>query len=261
MDSVKLYLKYASIHLRSAMEYKTSFFLTVLGQFLVSFNVFLGVMFMFQRFHEVEGYTYSQCLFCFAIILMSFSIAECVFRGFDGFAQIIGNGMFDRILVRPRSIVFQVLGTRMEFTRIGRMIQAIVIFIYAVPRSGIVWTADKILTAISMILCGMAVFAGMFLIYAGLCFFTLEGLEFLNIFTDGAREYGKYPIDVYGKEVLKICTYIVPYALFQYYPLRYLLGMDTRAICMIAPYGALLFLIPCYVVWRVGLKHYQSTGS
>lgn len=243
------------------MEYKLSFFLTVVGQFWVSFNVFLGIFFMFRRFHQVEGYTYSQCLFCFAAVLMSFSLAECVFRGFDGFAGIIRDGRFDRILVRPKSIVFQVLGTRMEFTRVGRMIQSIVIFGYAVPGSGIVWTPDKIFTVFAMILGGMAVFAGLFFIYAGLCFFTLEGLEFLNILTDGAREYGKYPIDVYGKKILKICTYIVPYALFQYYPLRYLLGMDSRPVCMVLPFAALLFLFPCYGIWRIGLRHYQSAGS
>ena len=50
---MRLYLKYFSIHLRSAMQYKTSFFLTVLGQFLVSFSMFLGIYFMFSRFHTV----------------------------------------------------------------------------------------------------------------------------------------------------------------------------------------------------------------
>lgn len=56
---MRLYLKYFSIHLRSAMQYKTSFFLTVLGQFLVSFSMFLGIYFMFSRFHTVEGFSLS----------------------------------------------------------------------------------------------------------------------------------------------------------------------------------------------------------
>ena len=48
--TIHLYLHYVSINVRSAMQYKLSFFLTVIGQFLVSFNVFLGVFFLFQRF-------------------------------------------------------------------------------------------------------------------------------------------------------------------------------------------------------------------
>ena len=56
-------------------------------------------------------------------------------------------------------------------------------------------------------------------LYAALSFFTLEGLEFMNCFTDGAREHGAYPLDVYGEGLLKFTTYVIPYALFQYFPL------------------------------------------
>ena len=84
--SFKLYLHYVSINVRSMMQYKTSFFLTALGQFMVSFNVFLGIFFMFMRFSSVEGFSYSEVLLCFAIILMEFSIAEMFARGFDCFS-------------------------------------------------------------------------------------------------------------------------------------------------------------------------------
>ena len=68
------------------------------------------------------------------------------------------------------------------------------------------------------------------MVYAALCFFTLDGLEFMNVLTDGAREYGKYPIGIYGKRMLQFCTLIVPYALIQYYPLLYLLGRTTSLL-------------------------------
>ena len=129
-DSFRLYRHYFMIQLKSAMQYKTSFFLTCMGQFLVSFNVFIGIYFMFRRFHTVKGYSYKEVLLCFGITLMEFGLAEVFARGFDTFASIIGNGVFDRIMVRPRGLIFQVLGQRIEFTRIGRMIQATVMFAY-----------------------------------------------------------------------------------------------------------------------------------
>ena len=72
---MKLYMKYFSIHLKSIMEYKSSFILTCIGQFLVSFNVFLGIHFMFQRFSSVEGFTYAEVLLCFSVTLMEFTLA------------------------------------------------------------------------------------------------------------------------------------------------------------------------------------------
>ena len=51
ISAVRLYLHYISIHIRSAMQYKTSFFLTTLGQFLFSFNVFMGITLFWLSFH------------------------------------------------------------------------------------------------------------------------------------------------------------------------------------------------------------------
>lgn len=258
---MKLYKKYFSIHLKGAMQYKVSFFLTMISQFFVSFEVFLGVFFMFQRFHSVEGFTYSQVLLCYSVVLFQFYLAEFFFRGFDRFSAMLGNGEFDRILVRPRNTVFQVLTSRMDFVRIGRLLQGIVLLPYAMATAGVRWDAFKLLTLLFMILGGTLFFAGVFVIGASLSFFTTQGLEVVNVFTDGIKEHGKYPLSIYGKNVLRFCTFVVPYALVQYYPLLYLLGRETTPFYMILPLLSAWFLLPCYLVWRIGLKHYKSTGS
>ncbi len=257
---MKLYGKFFVIHLKSIMEYKTSFVLSCIGQFLVSFNVFLGMYFMFQRFSNVKGFTYNEVLLCFGITLMEFSLAESFARGFDNFPSIIRNGEFDRIMVRPRNEILQVLGSRVEFSRIGRILQAVVMFVYGFTVSDIHWTFGKIITVLFMLIGGTAVFSGIFLIYASICFFTLEGLEFMNIFTDGAREYGKYPVSIYGKTIFRLCTFVVPYALIQYYPLLGLLDRG-RPYYSLLPLAACLFLIPCLLLWKLGVRHYGSVGS
>ncbi len=255
-----LYIHYFKIQFKSAMQYKGSFVLTCIGQFLVSFNVFLGVYFMFRRFHTVNGYTYGDILLCFGITLMEFSLGEAFARGFDSFSSILSNGMFDRIMVRPRNEILQVLGQKIEFTRIGRMLQAVVMFLYGVGKSGVEWDAPKVFAVIFMLLGGTALFSGIFLIYAALCFFTTESLEFMNILTHGAREYGKYPVNIYGKKVLFLCTFMIPYALVQYYPLLYLLDRGNLWYIFL-PAGGFLFLVPCYGLWRLGISRYKSIGS
>lgn len=257
----RLYRHYISINVRSMMQYKTSFFLTAVGQFLVSFNVFLGIFFMFQRFSEVEEFTYSEVLLCYAIVLLEFSLAEMAARGFDMFPGMVKSGEFDRVLVRPQNEILQVLGSKFELTRIGRMLQAVVMFGYGVTKGGVDWDFAKVLTVVFMLIGGTAVFAGLFLIYAALCFFTLDGLEFMNVFTDGAREFGKYPIGVYGKKMLLFTTFLIPYALVQYYPLLYVLGRRTGVFYIFLPLLACWFLLPALLLWRFGVRHYKSSGS
>jgi len=249
------------MHIKSLMQYKTSFLLVVAGQFLVAFSSFLGISFMFSRFSAVEGFTYEQVLLCYSVVLITFAFAEMFGSGFNTFPRMLGNGEFDRVLVRPGSVIFHVLASKMDFARIGLMLQAVVVSCYAIPKSGVLWTWDKAVTLCLMIVCGSLISLGLLLAYSAFSFFTVEGLEFMNILTYGGREFGRYPFSVYGKGVLRFLTFAVPLALYQYYPLLYLLGREQSALYMLTPFTGLLFLLPCYAFFRFGLRRYKSTGS
>ena len=82
---MKLYFKFVAMQLKCQMQYKASFFMMALGQFLVSFTAFLSIFFLFTRFHTVQDYSFSEILICFSVILTSFSLTECFVRGFDVF--------------------------------------------------------------------------------------------------------------------------------------------------------------------------------
>ena len=258
---MKLYAKFFSLHLRSMMQYKSSFFLMTLGQFILAFSAFLSVWFLFDRFHQVDGFTFEQVLLCFSVTLMAFSWCEGFFRGFDTFSSTIQNAEFDRILLRPRNEIFLVLSGKIELSKIGRLLQAFLVFLYALPVSGVEWNVQRVLVLLFMLIGGVCVFCGLFLIYAAICFFTVEGLEFMNIFTDGGKEFGSYPMSIYGDGILRFFTFMVPIACFQYWPLLYLLGKSDSLWCMLAPLVCIVFLLPCWGFWRFGVRHYQSTGS
>lgn len=258
---IRLYGKYLLIHLKSDMQYKASFLLLTVGNFLMQFSTFLGVYFMFTRFYSVDGFTYPQVLLCFSVVTMAFSLAEMFASGLERLPAMLARGEFDRALVRPRGIIFQVLVSRLSFFRIGATLQAALVLLWAVPGSGVVWTADKILTLCLMIVCGSVIFSVLFLIQATFAFFTTEGLDFMNILTYGGRDHGRYPYSIYGKQVLRFLTFVVPLALFQYYPLLYLLGMETGVQFMLAPVMGVAFVAPGYLFFRIGLRRYKSTGS
>ena len=258
---MQLYLKFFSMHLKSQMQYKTSFILLIIGRFFLTASEIIVIFFLFNKYNSVQGFTVEDVLICAATIKMAFALAECFARGFDAFPSVVRNGEFDRVMVRPRNEIFLVLSSKIEFTRIAGFMQGVAILIYAVIAGNVVWTADKIFTLIMMIISGVVVFSSLFLIYAGICFFTLEGLEFMNVFTDGGRNFGQYPFVIYGEPVLKFFTFIIPHALFQYYPLLYVLGKSANKFYMFTPFIAILFVIPAYGFWRFGVRKYKSNGS
>ena len=257
---MKLYFKFMSIHLRSAMTYRWSFLFSCLGHLLITTNVFFSVVFLLDRFDSVGGYTLPQLALCFSTILAATSLAECFCRGFDSFARILAQAQFDRLMVRPRSLAFQVLCQDMKPTMLARLLQAAVMLLWAIPSGAVAWTPAKALVLALMVLCGAAIFFGLFLMNAAICFFTLESVETLNIFLYGPREYGKYPFGIYGRPVLLTLTFLVPLALVQHWPLQYLFDRGPAWYSLL-PLVSLVFLIPCLLLWRLGVRHYRSTGS
>ena len=257
---MRLYFKFFSIHFRSAMTYRASFFLSCLGHLLITTKVFLSVVFLLDRFDAIGGYTLPQLSLCYSVILAATSLAECFGRGFDAFTRILAQAQFDRIMVRPRPLFFQVLCQDMKPTMLARVLQAAAMLVWAVPSGAVAWTPWKALTLALMILCGSGLFFGLALVNAGICFFTLEHVEALNIFVDGPREYGKYPFGIYGRPVLMVLTFLVPLALVQHWPLQYLFDRGPAWYGLL-PIASLLFLIPCFLLWRLGVRHYCSTGS
>ena len=68
-------------------------------------------------------------------------------------------------------------------------------------------------------------------------------------------------VEVYGEGILRFCTFVVPLALCQYYPLLYLTGRVDVFGYALLPLLSGVFLIPCLLLWRLGIRHYKSTGS
>ena len=172
-----------------------------------------------------------------------------------------GNGEFDRILVRPRNTILQVLGANISFERVGRSITAIGLFIYLLISKPQLLRIDLLITMLLMVICTFILYSALFILKAGITFFTTQSLEIMNIFTDGARDLTQYPLDIYQEWVKKFFTFVIPLALVNYYPLLYIIGRSTNKLYIISPLLSILFVIPCYIVWKIGLKKYRSTGS
>jgi ABC-2 type transport system permease protein len=234
---MRLYIKYIKTLLKAQMQHRISFWLLSFGQFFIPFSVFAAMYFLFERFGSIKGWTLYEVALCYSVIHIAFSISECCARGFDVFSGLVVRGEFDRILLRPRGTVLQVLGSRFEFTRVGRLMQGAAVFILAVSNLSIQWNITKVATLILMVVSGVFVFTGIFILAATLCFWTIQGIEVANIFTDGGREMSQYPLSIYKKWVTRFFTFIIPFGCVSYLPLMFVLNK-------VEGNGLLFMLIP-----------------
>lgn len=258
---MRLYFKFMKIHFKSELQYKMSFILSFLSQFLVFFGYYFTILCLFDKFSNLKGFTLYEVLLTFAIIQFGFAFCETFFRGIDTFDNLIVDGTFDRLLLRPQNILLQVFANEVSFVKISRLIQSIIILIIAIINIDVIWSIDKIITLIFMLIASVIVFLGIFILAASYCFLTVKGLEVRNVFTDGGKHMAQYPIGIFKKGFLFFFTYIIPYGFVNYYPLLYVLGKTNNKWLIISPLITLLYLIPCITVFYKGVKRYSSTGS
>ena len=258
---MKLYIDYLKLHFKTILEYKLSFILSLIAQIFVFFSYYVIILSLFQKFNNLQGYNIYEIMLTFSIIHFGFSMNETFARGIDQFDSLIIDGSFDRLLLRPKNILLQVVGYRIDYAKFSRVAQSIVIMIISLVKLEINWSILKIVTLILMLMSSIAIFFGIFLLAASYCFITVQGLEVRNLFTDGGKHTAQYPIGIFNKYFVKIFTYVIPYALVNYYPLQYFIGKTDNIYYAFLPLIVLLYLIPCFLIFNKGSKNYLSTGS
>ena len=260
---MKLYLKYLSVLIKSQLQYRLSTIFVMIAHIFVPFSIYISIYLLFQRFGSISGYTLYQVSLCYAVAHFGFSSAELAFRGFDTFSGHIRTGSFDRLMLRPKGLFFQTLTSSFEISRIGRILQAAGVFVFVMLNISIKWTVLKSITLCMMLVSSFVIFSGVLVLGASVCFFTIQGLEFINIFSHGGREISQYPLSIFRKSFRNFFTFIIPFGAFNYLPLNFLLDKTTGASIAYAlmPLLCIPFFAVCVFVWHMASHRYMSTGS
>jgi len=265
-NSVRLYFRYAGISFRSQMEYRTSFLIRSAAHFTLTGVEFLGLVVLFQRFGQISGWTLPQVGLFYGMVSVAFAIAEAVPRGFDVFPNLIKSGDFDRVLLRPRSPALQILGQEFQMMRIGRFLQGGLVLIWSANQLKTDWTIPSISLLVFAITGGACLFSGLFVLQATMCFWTIESIEIVNSATYGGVETAQFPLTIYPRWFRWIFTFVIPLATINYFPVHAILDLtdpvgSTRLIQWMSPLAGVAFLAICLQFWRLGVRHYTSTGS
>lgn len=258
-----VYKNYVKMHLKTSMQYRANMLMLGFSSCLVSIGEFMTIYLMFQNFKSVGYWGFYESALMFGIVTTVYSLVECFARGFDEFANIIKQGNLDRILVRPLGITHQIFGTKIELSKLMRTTLGVAIIILSLIKLNIEWTILKVIVLIGALICGCLIIWGVMLIGAGISVFTVENLEFINVFTNGSKEISYYPINIYNKWLSRVFTFVIPVACFNYLPISYLMGYGDlpKVIYALSPFIGMLFIIPCLLFFNWSLKKYQSTGT
>ena len=266
LDAFGLYGRFLATALRKELQYRASFLLACIGQFAVTAVEFAGPYALFARFARLGVWSLPEVALFYGVVNVIFSFADAFGRGFDLLPRQLQSGGFDRTLVRPRSTFLQVLGQEFALFRVGRLAQGMTIFAWAALELELRWTPGTCALLLLTLVGGTCLFVGLFVLQATLAFWTTETLELMNTLTYGGVEAAQYPLALYGVWFRRFFTFVVPLAAIAYFPVLALLerpdplGSPYWFQCS-APLLGVAFLFVSAQLWKLGVRHYTSTGS
>ena len=155
----------------------------------------------------------------------------------------------------------QIFGSNIEFSKLSRVFASVVLFVIAIINLNFDKSMINIFLLILLLVFSTIIYVSLYILSACLCFKTIEGLEFTNIFTDGSREFGQYPMGLFRKEVLNVFTYLIPIACVNHYPIMYIMGQSNSILYLLSPLFCLLLFVISITLFNKCMKHYESAGS
>ncbi|MEU1421001.1 ABC-2 family transporter protein [Kitasatospora sp. NPDC005751] len=256
----------AAMWTRATMSYRASFVLMLVANLVITFLDFVVVILMFRHTDRLGGWTLPELGFLYGTSGFALGMANLLVGSVDGLGQRIRAGTLDTMLIRPAPALAQVCAERFSLRRIGRPVQAVGVLAWSLAALDVDWTWDRVLLVPSLLVCGTAIFAAVFVGFATLQFWWGEAKEIQNAFTYGGATVLHYPPTVFAKELVAGTVFGVPLAFVNWLPaLRILdrpdpLGLPT-AFQYASPIAAVLALVAAGLAWRAGLRAYRGTGS
>ena len=266
--ALRLYFRLIGLEIRGQLQFRASFLMDVISTCVMLSLFFVSLYFILEEFENIGGWRIAEIAFLYGMVEMSFGLMDMIFSGFDpgNFGLRVRKGTFDQMLLRPLPLTLQVFSSQFVLRRLGRILEGAIILGYSFTQLDITWAWGKTLYLPLVVLGQVGFFGGLFMIGATFTFWTVEGIEVMNVFTYGGSEMVSYPMHIYPRWMRQFFTYIVPAMFINYLPALYFL--DREAPFAIPPFAP--FLAPCagFVVmvvalwfWNFGVQHYQSTGS
>lgn len=267
MSGLRLWLHFAAVSIRSQAQYPTSTLLLAVGQFLTTVVEIIAVWALFDRFGSVHGWTFAEVAVFYGLVHVMFAVAGALSHGVESVGtEFLRTGTFDRLLLRPRIVLLQLVGHDFRLSRLGRLAQGLLVFCIGAHFAAIEWSLTDVLMMLWAVAGGVALFFGIVVLQGAVSFWTIESLEIANVLTYGGVQAAQYPLSLYNDWLRGVLTFVVPLACVAYYPILALLNRADPLgapawFGFVAPLAGFMFAALSLLAWRLGVRHYTSVGS
>jgi ABC-2 type transport system permease protein len=244
------------------MEYEADFWLLVFGSALTQVVglVFLGAV--FARVPHLAGWPFAEVVLIYSLVVLGDAFGPLFFEGMWRLSPRVNSGELDYALVRPYPVVLQVMSTDVGLNGLGNLLTGGAMFGWAVWRVDVDWSPGLVVGAVPLFVSAMVVKLAINLATCSSAFWLSSPSSIFAFAMHQVGDLARYPVTVYTFGIRLVLTVAVPYAFMSFFPAGALLGRGRYAwIGWLTPLVALYCVAMAMLIFRRGLRRYESTGS
>jgi len=257
----RLYRVLIAQFIKVVMQSKVDFLMGLLGFFLTQASGIIFLYLIFQQIPNLQGWTFDQLIFIYGFAQIPRGIDHLLTDNIWLVAwRIVVNGEFDRYMLRPMNVFFQVIAEKLQPDALGEILIGTILVIISVQKGVAALTPVNVLLFMVSMLAGALIYTSIKLFFASFALWIKQSGPLLQVAYEMA-EFAKYPSEIYHKGIQFIITWVIPFAFVAYLPASYFLGKGNAAVVGIECAIALVFWSVAYGVFNYGLKFYESAGN
>jgi ABC-2 type transport system permease protein len=260
------YAQYWRTNLLTMIEYRANFFMWS-GFSLVYHGTAIAALYVtLRQFPSMNGWDFRQMALLYGLWMLGHAFHNTFFLTVGDVPTFVREGRFDRFLVRPLDALFQAITVPQQIWP-DELVLAVIFFCFATVYSGVTVTLAYIVFVPLVMVGGALIDFAITLTIATASFWFVRVDTLRWVVMSLEQDFTRYPISIYTRGVRFVLTFILPFAFMNYFPATFLLHKTSTGLALAPQVGLLTPLVGlvcaalAYAFWRVGLNHYQGTGS
>ena len=258
---VYIYFRCLGQQMKAILAYEADFVVMLFSAVIVQIAGFLFIWTIFQRIPNINGWTMWQVVMMYALVFVTEGVGSLFFEGTWRLSELVYNGKFDQILVRPVSPIVQVLAGAVGFNGLGNIVTGSILIVIGIINTPVQWTPGRLLMLVILIASAATIRVAINLGSAASAFWIKAPWSMVPMFVHQLGEFAKYPITIYSVAVQALIVIAVPFAFVSFFPTAFIFGVDAWSIQgFLTPLVAIYSVLMAVWLFRVGLRRYESTG-
>ncbi len=260
---IRLYRVLIAQFFKVVLQSKVDFLMGLFGFFFAQISGILFLYLVFQQIPHLQGWSMEQLIFIYGFAQIPRGIDHLLTDNIWLVAwRLVVNGDFDRYMLRPMNVFFQVIAEKLQPDALGELLVGTILVIYSGMRGVVVWSVESAVLFVVSIFAGALIYTSIKLFFASFSFWIKRSGPFLQ-FAYELADFAKYPTDIYARGIRFVITWVIPFAFVAYLPASFFLGVAGRSGGIIAVECAIavIFWLIAYGVFRKGLQRYESAGN